>query len=123
MLCFSAPPASKIASSFSTERNAANVLPVPVGEMMRTLCPASMCGQAANWAGVGAANSFANQSVTTDRFSASTDETLHVTAERRQLGGVEPFRIGSNQKPRRAGVNTSLNAYETRRLTGNQTVA
>ena len=38
---------------------------------MRTFRPASMCGHAASWAGVGAENSFANQSVTTDGFSGS----------------------------------------------------
>ena len=36
------PSASNKASSFKTERNAASVLPVPVGEMIRTFRPASI---------------------------------------------------------------------------------
>ena len=45
-------------------RKAASVLPDPVGAEIRTCSPVAIAGQACAWAGVGAANARANQSLT-----------------------------------------------------------
>src|SRR3954470_13167185 len=46
------------------QRNAARVLPDPVGAEMRTCSPEAIAGHACSWAGVGAANAASNQSRT-----------------------------------------------------------
>src|SRR5689334_13051858 len=71
MVCLSAPISSKSASSFKTLRNAAKVLPVPVGETIRAFSPRSIIGHAAIWAGVGASNLDSNHFVTEETFSGS----------------------------------------------------
>ena len=43
-------------------RNAARVLPEPVGAEMRTCSPEAIAGHACSWAGVGPANAPVNQS-------------------------------------------------------------
>jgi hypothetical protein len=52
----------------STERKAANVFPVPVGETINTFLPLSIKGHAAACAGVGSAKRDSNQRVTGDLF-------------------------------------------------------
>src|SRR5262245_40403671 len=71
MLGLSSPCCSRRASSFKTDKKAARVLPVPVGEMINTFLPASIFGQAASWAGVGSSKVLANQSVTTEDLRGS----------------------------------------------------
>src|SRR5205823_4945052 len=52
------------ASRSRPRRNAASVLPEPVGADSRTWSPAAIAGQARRWARVGSANALANQSRT-----------------------------------------------------------
>ena len=47
------PASARPSSSLSTDRNAAKVLPVPVGAMISTSAPAAIRGQAAACGGVG----------------------------------------------------------------------
>ena len=46
------------------QRNAASVLPEPVGALIRTFSPVAIAGQACTCAGVGSAKASANQSRT-----------------------------------------------------------
>ena len=48
----------------SAHRNAASVLPEPVGAEISTCSPVAIAGQACAWAGVGSANAPVNQSRT-----------------------------------------------------------
>src|SRR5687767_4192186 len=97
---FSSPAASSKANSLRTERKAANVFPVPVGEMIRTLLPASIRGQAFSCAGVGSAKFFANHSVTTDDLSNGTGAEFH-EAHGNQLIGLT---ANESISPNRRGV-------------------
>ena len=52
--------AGSVASRSIPYRNAASVLPEPVGALIRTCSPEAIAGHACSWAGVGAANASAN---------------------------------------------------------------
>src|SRR5688572_593853 len=69
-MVLASPPCSySNASSFNTDKKAANVLPVPVGETIKTLFPDSINGHATFCAGVGSTKRSSNQRVTADFFS------------------------------------------------------
>src|SRR3954452_21598498 len=51
-------------SRSSAHRNAASVLPLPVGALSSTCSPVAIAGHAWAWAGVGSANAAENQSRT-----------------------------------------------------------
>ena len=66
------PGGGSVASRSSDQRNAARVLPEPVGATTRALRPALIDCQAPAWAAVGAANAAANHSRVAAPKSAST---------------------------------------------------
>jgi len=54
------------------DRNAASVLPLPVGAQMSVCAPSRMCGQPSTWGGVGSGNEAANQARTAGENRSST---------------------------------------------------
>ena len=54
------------------DRNAASVLPLPVGAQMRVWSPAMMGGQPPIWAAVGSGNDAPNQARTAGEKASST---------------------------------------------------
>ena len=65
------PAACSRTSRSSTEKKAANVFPVPVGDAMSTSAPARMSGHASFCAGVGRPYFSRNQVETRDSFAAA----------------------------------------------------
>ena len=65
------PAAASAASRSSAQRNAASVLPEPVGATTEGVAPALDGGQAPSWAAVGAANAPSNQARVAGENAAS----------------------------------------------------
>ena len=59
-----APRAAAATNRLRPQRNAASVLPEPVGALISTFSPVAIAGQASTCAGVGASKALANQSRT-----------------------------------------------------------
>src|SRR5450759_100769 len=72
-------------------RNAARVLPLPVGAWMRVWRPAAIAAQPPDWAGVGRSKTLSNQARTAGENGASAVDVGSVAAVRRRasLGRVE----------------------------------
>ena len=64
MPCAVAAGRGVLLSRSSAQRNAASVLPDPVGAEMSTCSPVAIAGQACVWTSVGPSNADANQSRT-----------------------------------------------------------
>src|SRR5690349_21426393 len=79
MVFRSSPSRCNSARSFKTERNAAKVFPVPVGDTIRTFAPSRILGQASRCAGVGSAYLRANHSVTSDGCKSCCKPCQHAT--------------------------------------------
>ena len=71
----SLPSPCSSANSLSTDKKAAKVLPVPVGDTINTFLPPSIFGHASTWAGVGDLYFPANHSVTGDFFNILWEHT------------------------------------------------
>ena len=65
------------------QRNAASVLPEPVGARIRVWSPAAIAGQPRSWAGVGSAKARANHSATTGWKSSSAGRAAGAVVTRR----------------------------------------
>src|SRR3954469_8582606 len=92
-------------------RNAASVLPDPVGAEMSTCSPEAIAGHACSWAGVGAANAAANQSRTAgENWSSAIDFRVRRAATPGLSVSDAPGRSGTErerelpQPPPRLGV-------------------
>src|SRR3954469_3392182 len=83
------------ASRSIAHRNAASVLPDPVGALIRTCSPEAIAGHACSWAAVGASNAPSNQSRTGgENWRVGTlsdyEQPKAESGESEALGGTSP---------------------------------
>src|SRR3954469_20557698 len=77
------------ASRSIAHRNAASVLPDPVGALIRTCSPEAIAGHACSWAAVGASNALSNQSRTAgEKTPSDYEQPKAESGESEALGGT-----------------------------------
>src|SRR5688572_5835158 len=100
MVLRNSPLSCRRASAFRTERKAAKVFPVPVGETINTFRPASISGHAAACAGVGVRYLALNQCVIGDDFILFGQQSASKQNEVKWRGG----RAIPRERPSACGI-------------------